>query len=229
MQSDWRVVLIDAADEMSEEGANALLKTLEEPSRRALLLLVSHAPGQLPATIRSRCRSLALGTLSDQTVAEILAAHRPALAEEDRLQLARLAEGSPGRAIALADAGSLDLYRELAGLLLPLPRLDVPALHALADRVGRFGAEATFRTAADLLSWWLARLVRAGATRRLPREIVPGERACMQRLLAGRGLDQWLALWDNVTRLFASADEVNLDRKQVWVGAFLKIEALARR
>ncbi len=74
-----------------------------------------------------------------------------------------LADGSVGRALALASLGGLDLYRELVSLLAPLPELDVAGIHALGDRVARRGQEATYRTLIDLLLDWLTRMVRAGA------------------------------------------------------------------
>ncbi|MGB9368216.1 MAG: DNA polymerase III subunit delta', partial [Xanthobacteraceae bacterium] len=68
-EGGWRVCIVDSADEMNAAGANALLKILEEPPSRCLLLVVSHAPGRLLPTIRSRCRHLALRALSAEDVA----------------------------------------------------------------------------------------------------------------------------------------------------------------
>ncbi|MCH8238393.1 MAG: DNA polymerase III subunit delta', partial [Proteobacteria bacterium] len=109
-EGGWRVVVVDCADEMNQNAANALLKILEEPPDNALLLLVSHSPSRLLPTIRSRCRTLALQPLAEDRVADLLSAHRPELAPADVASLARLAEGSPGRALRLADAGGLALY-----------------------------------------------------------------------------------------------------------------------
>lgn len=229
-EGGWRIVIVDCADEMNLSAANALLKILEEPPQRALLLLVSHAPGGLLPTIRSRCRRLALRALDDATVAALLARYRPDLTEADRIALAGLAEGSIGRALDLAAEGGLELYREMVALLMSLPKLDGERLHKFGDRFGRQGeaAEAAFRTATDLLGRWLGRMVRAGASGIRPPEVLPGEAACMARLLERRGLDQWLDLWEKMARLFAATERANLDRKQVWVGAFLDIEGLAR-
>jgi hypothetical protein len=79
----------------------------------------------------------------------------------------------------------------------------------------------------ELLGWWLARMVRGGAEGRLPDEALPGETALMSRLLAGASLEQWLTLWEKITRLGAQADRINLDRRQVVVTALLEFEALA--
>jgi DNA polymerase-3 subunit delta' len=223
----WRIVLVDGADEMNRNAANALLKLLEEPPARALLLLVCHAPGQLLPTIRSRCRRLDLAPLGEPELAALLAARRPELDAEDRQLLVRLAEGSIGRALALAAEGGAALQREIAGMLAALPRSDTAALHALGDRMARSGGEGLFRTATELLQGWLSRLIRLGAAAPVA-EVAPGEAAAMRRLLAAGSLDQWLSLWEKTQRLVAQTDAVNLDRKQVWLTLLLDIEALAR-
>jgi DNA polymerase III subunit delta' len=224
----WRVVVVDSADEMSRNAANALLKLLEEPPSRALLLLVCHAPGQLLPTIRSRCRRLDLAPLAPPVLGDLLRRYRPGLADADAALLGRLAEGSIGRALALAEEGGAELHAALSDLLLALPKTDPVALHALGDRVQRRGGETLFRTLAELLLDWLARLIRLGSG--VPEaELRPGETAAMRRLLAASSLDQWLALWEKTARLVAQTDNVYLDRKLVWLTILLDIEALARR
>ena len=227
-EGGWRVVVIDAADEMNRNAANAVLKVLEEPPRNALILMVSHSPGRLLPTIRSRCRRLSLSPLPEAGVADRLRRHRPAQADDDVAALARLAEGSIGKALGLAEQGGLGLYRDLVGLLQTLPRLDVPALHAFADRVGRAEADAAWRTVTELFGWWLARLIRLGGRQGGVTEVVAGEGEVMARLLAAGGLERWLEVWEKVTTVFARTDAVNLDRKQALLTAFLAVERLAR-
>jgi len=225
----WRVVLIDAADEMNRNAANAVLKILEEPPAKALILMVSHSPGRLLPTIRSRCRRLALNPLSVETICQLMESHRPDLTTAEIQSLANLGEGSLGKALSLAEEGGLDLYRDLIGLLSALPRLDVPALHAFAERVARPEADSAWRTVTELTVWWLARLIRAGGRQgRGMVEVVPGEAALMGRLLAAASLDRWLDLWEKTGSLFNRADAVNLDRKQALLTAFLALERLSR-
>jgi DNA polymerase-3 subunit delta' len=226
-EGGWRIVIVDSADEMNRNAANALLKILEEPPRRALLLLVCHAPGRLLPTIRSRCRKLALQPLAEDEVVTLMRQHRPDVVAEDAAALARLADGSIGRALELADAGGLALYRGLIDQLAALPRLDIQALHRLADSLARAEAEDAFRTMTELLLDFLARLV-AGAAEGQAREVLAGESALLDRLATQTRLDRWIEVWENLRALFARADAVNLDRKQVVLDAFFTLEAASR-
>lgn len=228
-EGNWRVVIVDGAEMMNRHAANALLKMLEEPPRRAALLLVSDNPGRLLPTIRSRCRDLALRRLDDAVVREALLRYRPDLAAGDRDLLARLAQGSIGQALELAAADGIALYRGLLRLVERLPELDGARLHALADRLARGDGEAAFRLTAELLPGWIARMVAlASGAAEEERAALPGEAATMRRLAGRRGLDQWVEVWEKLTRLFADADSVNLDRKQVVLNAFFALEEAAR-
>ncbi|WP_448585876.1 AAA family ATPase [Thermaurantiacus sp.] len=100
----FRIVIVDAADDLNPNAANALLKMLEEPGARTLFLLVAHAPLRLLPTVRSRCRTLRFRPLGDGAVDAIVADRFPALAAADRRVLVALARGSPGEAIRLAEA-----------------------------------------------------------------------------------------------------------------------------
>lgn len=226
-EGGWRVAVIDSADELNPESANALLKVLEEPPPRSLLLLVAHAPSRLLPTIRSRCRRLLLRPLPDATVAEVLGRHRPEMGGEDRIALARLAEGSPGRAIALARQGGLALYAELVRLMGELPSLAPLGMHGLSDRLARREQEAAYRTWLDLLGLWLGRVARAGVGRP-DAEAVAGEGAVAAKLLGLAGPERWAAAWEEIARLAGRTDAVNLDRKQMVLAALLTLEKAAR-
>lgn len=225
---EWRVVIVDAADEMNRNAANALLKGLEEPPAKTLFLLIGHAPGRLLPTIRSRCRMLNLSPLPEATVVELLSRRVPDLAAADARDLARLAQGSVGEALALADAGGLELYREMVRLFAQLDRLDVKAVHALGTKMGRAGADESFHTLARLVDRWLADMLLGQARGTMAPEIVEGEGETARRLWTRGGLANWLEVWEKVTRLFSQADSANLDRKQVVISAFLTMEAAAR-
>jgi DNA polymerase-3 subunit delta' len=223
--SAWRVVVVDPAEDMNPNAANALLKVLEEPPSQAAILLVSHAPARLLPTIRSRCAQLQLGALEPARVHDLLTRHLPDLDPADARTLAQLGEGSVGRAIELHRTGGLTLYREMVELLTGLPELDTGRLHGFADRLAAGNDPAAFRVGGELLAQWLARLIRAQARGETPADVVPGEGAAMARLASRAALEDWLALWDKVTRLFGRAERSNLDRKQVALTAFLDLQA----
>ena len=227
-EGGWRVAIIDSCDELNHSAANALLKVLEEPPHRGLLLLVAHTPGRLLPTVRSRCRKLALGPLDEQEVDDLLTAHLPEVSAEDRAALARAAEGSSGRALELAANGGLGLYAEMVDLFRPLPGLDIPRLHALGDRLNRKGGEAAYRSLTALFIHWLERLVRNGAGGRPGPEVIAGEHAIMAGLAARRGLEDWIEVWEKVRRLVVRAESVNLERKQVVLNIFSAVDRAAR-
>lgn len=226
----WRVAVVDSADEMNRNSANAVLKILEEPPPNALLLIVSHAPGRLLPTIRSRCRRLALQALDDDIVIRLLAEHAPAVNEAERVALARLAEGSIGRALDLAGSGSLELYNEMVGVLATLPELDMARLHGFAERFARRGEEANaaWRSLNYLLDGWLKGLARQSALGEVAAPVVPSESGLQARLLAAASLDRWIVAWEKAAELLSGADRVNLDRKQTVLGSFLVLQSAMR-
>lgn len=230
-EGGWRVVVVDGADQMNLSGQNALLKILEEPPSKSLILMVADNVGSLLPTIRSRSRRLMLEPLQEGQVISLLSRYRPDLDGEEQRALARLAEGSIGRAIDLHSAGGLDLYRKMLGLLEMLPRLDTLATYRFIDETLKGNDETAWAVITDLMGWWLGRLARAGARGALPPAVLPGEAELMRRLLRdgvpGSGLDRWVEVWENTGRLFARAESANLDRRQVLLQALLAIEAAA--
>jgi DNA polymerase-3 subunit delta' len=224
-EGGWRVVIIDSADEMNRNAANAVLKVLEEPPAKAILLLVSHNPGRLLPTIRSRCRKLVLSSLDEMMVAKLLVEKFPDLLASDAEALARLSEGSIGRALDLEIEGGLELYQDLLKLLETLPRLDVVALHALAAKLGRVGADAAFQTFADLLLGWLGRMILAGSKGGQGQG--GPEAALNNRLVAASPLASWLEVWEKINHLLARTDAINMDRRQMIITIFLALEKAA--
>ena len=228
-EEGWRVVIVDGAEEMNRNAANAMLKVLEEPPARALLLLVSHNPGRLLPTIRSRCRRVALLPLAVSEAAALLRRYRPGLNEAEALALAAFAEGSVGRALELADGGGTELYRELVELLADAPTLNLGRLHALADRLARPDADDAYRVSEELLTRLLARIATAAAQRGdhgSDAEAV--EKAMVARLARTARPERWAELYAELARRFDATRELNLDKKQSLLGAFFAIAELAR-
>jgi DNA polymerase-3 subunit delta' len=115
--SPWRVAVIDSMDELNKEASNALLKILEEPPPNTLFFLVSHAPGRLLSTIRSRCRRLLFEALDDDAMTSILEARSPELSAAERRRIVAMSFGSAGRALAFAELGLAKLEESALAIL----------------------------------------------------------------------------------------------------------------
>jgi DNA polymerase-3 subunit delta' len=216
----WRIVIVDSADEMNPSAANALLKLLEEPPPRSLFLVLAHAPGRLLPTIRSRCRSLALSGIAPGKIAAALAEGEQTEYATDFELVARLAGGSLRRAINLVEGEGIELYRDLLRLTAKLPALDIPALHDLADRVSRRGADDAYFTLLDLVRDWLQRRVR----REPELEAAPP----LASSVLGAPLARWAEVWEKAEEASGVAEELNLDRKQVILTIFMNLARAAR-
>ena len=206
-EGGWRVVIVDGAEDLNQSSANALLKVLEEPPPRAVLLLVCAAPGRLPPTIRSRCRRLKLDPLAGADMDALLARFLPETEEDERGRLAALAEGSPGRALALAEDEGLQIAALVDGVLSALPDLPTLKAYDIADALGR--GEEAFSTFMDLLRSALAAAVR---------DVVRGQADAEQsRLVASRPLERWVEIFQELGRLQSETERFALDRRQAVV------------
>ncbi|MEM9974655.1 MAG: DNA polymerase III subunit delta' [Pseudomonadota bacterium] len=206
-----RVVILDAADEMTVSAANALLKVLEEPPEGAVLLLVSHQPARLLPTIRSRCRELRCAPLGPEDMAWALAA-LGVNADQGADALAELAQGSVGAAFALAEADGAGLYAALVNLAASMPQVDRNAALKLANAAAGRGQEARRDLTLRLIDLMLVRLARAGAGAPPTREAATGEAEMLARLSPNAAAARiWAALQQDVTRETSHALAVNLD------------------
>lgn len=204
----WRVAIVDPADDMNDNAANALLKQLEEPPQNAMLLLLSHRPGRLLPTIRSRCRRLDLRALPDETVENALKRFLPDMDTEERAALARLSGGSIGAALTLADGDGAMLAGEADRLIDQAQAPDMVALHALGEKIGRIR---------DGLSLYGDFLVQAMVTR------------VRARARAGGNAERWATLAARLQELFARSDGLNLEPRQTVLTAARLMAATARR
>ncbi len=230
-EGGWRICIVDTADEMNLTAANALLKILEEPPRRALFLLISNTPHRLLPTIRSRCCNLAMSPLDVDGVRQVFenqipAAERPSAA--DMAILTRLGQGSAGRALKLATSDGARIYRDIHKVMSALPGLDLAAAHILADDLTGRPRAAQFDLFFDLLGDWIAALVRSGL-KRPSKEVLEGEGAIMQRLAPPEALAHWSALWEKVNHSLAQTRALNLDRKQLVLDTLFSLQETARK
>lgn len=161
-----RVVLIDAIDDLERSGANALLKNLEEPPAGTIFLLISHSPGRLLPTIRSRCRSLRFAALADAQVAHVLRAEEPDLPEAEVAALVRAGAGSPGRALAFAGLDMATIERDLAEIAATGDR-DNAVRGRLAKVMSGKGAAERFAAFVERVPAFIAEEARVASGERL--------------------------------------------------------------
>ncbi|MGP0089040.1 MAG: DNA polymerase III subunit delta' [Xanthobacteraceae bacterium] len=203
-EGGWRIAIVDAVDELNASGANALLKVLEEPPSRALLLLISHAPGRVLATIRSRCRRLTLRPLGEADVAQAAAAALGRSAEEPEIQqAAQAAEGSVARALLLLDGSTLPLRQRVTELLDRLPQVDSRALHALGDALAGSDPQ-SLAAFLDTVNSWLAARVSVNA----------------KAALAASRLARMAEAFEQVNRATREVEMFNLERKPLVFSVF---------
>ena len=157
--SPWRVVIIDTVDDLEPSGANALLKMLEEPPPNTLFFLVSHAPGRLLPTIRSRCRRLEFQALNDDAMTSLLETRAAALSTAERQRVVAMSFGSAGRALAFAELG----LAKIEDAALAILRQGDPTnarRSDLSSELGKKGAADRYAAFLDLAPSLIAREAR---------------------------------------------------------------------
>ena len=218
----WRVVIVDQAEELNANAANALLKSLEEPPPRCIFFLISSEPGRLLPTIRSRCRRLPLERLEAPDLSDAVrqaftateGATLPDRAEWDRL--ATLADGSVRRFLELAHAGGGALSKKVDEVLASLGRRrSWTDVHKIADELSPQAALPAFETFFELLLSALSGRIRAAA--------ISGDASG----LPGARLASWAELWETVVREKADVMALNLDRKSFILETVARLDALA--
>jgi len=208
-EGGWRIAIVDAVDDLQREGANALLKVLEEPPQRSLLLLISHAPGRELPTIRSRCRRLLLRPLETTDVTRAITAATGLDAETPEVrQAAALAEGSVGRALGLLDGAAIALRQRMQDLFAQLPDPDPRALHALGEAIGGTDPR-TLEAFMDMVNGWLSARLGDGVQ----------HKAQMVRVAE---------TWEKVNRAARDVETYNLERKPLVFTVFGALGEAAR-
>lgn len=201
----WRIAVIDTADEMNDQAANALLKILEEPPRCSMLMLLAHAPARLASTIRSRCQALHLQPLSDASLAAALAERLPQVSAADRARLVALSGGSLGAALRLVGEDGLSLAAEAEKLIEGAAVPDFAATLALAERVAKF--DRGMETFGVYLTQMLAARILARAREGAPH------------------LDRWVELCNHIRASFVRSAALHLEPRQTIVSAAQAIAA----
>jgi DNA polymerase III subunit delta' len=208
----WRICIVDCAEDLNASSANALLKMIEEPPARSLFLIVSHRPGQVLATIRSRCRKLALAPLDAGEIAKAVASlGEPwsAIAGDEIAEAARNANGSAREALKRLDPDARPLRALIDQTIAQLPEADFRIVHRLAEAVAARGEGDAFEALMNGLYDWLAQRLRALAPDRPPEAISD--------------------LWERIRAQTRETEALNLDKKLHVLSIFAEFSAAARR
>jgi DNA polymerase III subunit delta' len=228
-EQGWRVVMVDRADELNQNAANALLKALEEPPPNTLFLLISSAEGRLPVTIRSRARTLRVAALEAEDLEEAV---RAALDrdghEADAKTLATavaLSQGSVRRALELVSSSGIELYAECLDALAALPEIDGARLHRLVDRLAGAANSDRLDLYLSLLLGVIERLVRFAAT---GEGATPDEQKLATQLVSPANLAQWAEAWEAMSEAKAEVQALNLDRGLLLLETWFRLQQVAR-
>ncbi|HSD93433.1 MAG TPA: DNA polymerase III subunit delta' [Methyloceanibacter sp.] len=228
-EGGWRVVIVDRADELNQNAANALLKALEEPPPQTLFLLVSSAEGRLPVTIRSRARTLRVAPLGET---DLERAVRAALERDQHEANAKtlatalaLSQGSVRRALELISCEGIELYGEIAAALALLPEIEGPRLHRQVERIAGPGDSERLDLYLALLLTLIERLIRFAAT---GEGATQDEQALAGRLVSSANLAHWAEAWEAISNAKTEALALNLDRSLLVLEAWFRLQSLAR-
>ncbi len=202
----WRVAIIDCADDLNRSAANALLKLIEEPPERSLFLLVAHEPGRILPTIRSRCRKLMLGALTqEETVTAVGALGAPWNERPEEIAAAATrAEGSVRETLRLLGGDAMAFDTTVGRLLQSLPRVDWLGVHTLADKLTGRDNEAAYET-----------FMRA-----LERHLDARVRTLSQGGAPPARLIGYARAWDEIRGLARETEVFNFDKKAMVLGVF---------
>jgi DNA polymerase III subunit delta' len=209
----WRIAIVDSAEDLNRNSANALLKMVEEPPQRSLILIVSHRPGQVLATIRSRCRRLRLEPLAEDEIVEAAVSLGPPWSETapDKIAAAaKRANGSVREALVRLVPDSEAAGALIDSIVAGLPRPDPRAVARLADAIGGRAGDEAYRAFHRELYDWLASYARDFAPPSQEVEAIGG-------------------LWDRIRAAERETDALNLDRKLHVQALIAEIAATAPR
>lgn len=223
-EGGWRVVIIDGGEDLNAHGQNALLKILEEPPAKVVLIMTTSHPGFLLPTIRSRCRMIALNPLADTTMQTMLQEAIPGLSVQEKAILLRIGNGSIGRALSFHQSGGPDIYKALLAVAQDLPKLDMLRVHELAEKLGRGTTDEAWALIEEIMAGWCDHIARAEARQQSPADILPGDSAVFSQWQAEMPPGHFLATGERIRQLFSAVNNFNLDKRQAVISAFMLLQ-----
>ncbi|MGH6820638.1 MAG: DNA polymerase III subunit delta', partial [Methylocella sp.] len=216
-RGSYRICILDCAEDLNAHSANALLKLIEEPPPRSLFLIVAHRPGQMLATLRSRCQKILLKPLAAADIGHFVAALGPpwSAAGEVKLEAAiARAHGSIHNVLRLLDDRGIEFDTNLVRMLDDLPRIDWSKVHAVADQVTARNNGKDYETMLAAIDTWLDTRVRRGA------RTFQGD--CARRLAP------YALVWEKLAATARETETFNLDKRPFVLSLFAELAAAAR-
>lgn len=188
-QDGWRVVIVDSIDDMNTASANAILKILEEPPYKTVMILISHNPNRLLPTIKSRCAKLLLKPLTETNLGSLLRRYRPELSEPAIKSLVGISSGSIGQAINYADNNAIEQYEKLKNLVTSGSNIKLSELLSFCDTAAQ-----------DEDIYYLVESLILKLYRQLMHEV--------------NNVESLAQSWEESIKIFSETDSLNLDKKQ---------------
>ncbi len=216
----WRIVIVDDADTMNRNSQNSILKILEEPPEKSLIILITHRLGALLPTILSRASVENFYPLDNNLLKDTLSRVNPKLSADNRDLVISMAEGSLGRALEYADDKNLAVIAQSFELLAEWPRLDWTKIQYFSDTMGRGATDESQHSFQDGLMWLAGSLLKAKAANRA----VPVGLERFSGIMADVSLAGWLQICDTLNQHFTRVQTGNLDKKFMVMGAFMVFE-----
>ncbi len=214
----WRIVIVDEADTMTRQAQNGILKILEEPPAKALLILICNRLGAMIPTIRSRCRTLNFSPLDAATLTTLLKRAAPDATSGEISTISMLADGSVGRALSLHEEKGINTLNSILSFLEGWPEWDWARIHPWADNLSK-GEEKAYQSFATLFEWTAQSFLRAKAIGpQTLAEILKNDR--LSALQTHYSLEQWIDICEKLKNHFIAIENSNLDKRQGVIGAF---------
>lgn len=221
-EGGWRIVLVEDADTMNRNAQNAILKILEEPPPKVLIVLITHRPGVLIPTIKSRSRTVKFNPLDERSLNELLQKKDMILSIEEMQIVTDMSEGSFGRALKIVEEGGITTLSKITDILSSYPKWRWYEIHQIANRLGPSAQDREYKLFVETLIWIFRKIVfiKAQGQNTLPKYL--GFPA-MEDYFNQTPLEKMLEIADNLNAHFSRTDFSNLDRKDAVRHAFTVI------
>lgn len=222
-ETPYRIVIVDSIDDMNSNAANSILKLLEEPPLNAMFILISHSPGRLLPTIRSRCRHVKMREMAANDALKVLQNISPDISDDTGISLIELASGSAGIAYDLHINKGIEIYSSIIGILSSLPKLDIVATQKLGESVSGKNNDNYWRITRMLLNKIIIDITKLSVLENNGYTIDGKKTLHNIKLSVAISTERLLEIWSESNNLLEEADNLHLDRKAILMKIFLLI------